>query len=115
MGIGIDFHIRHDCDKAEFLNHVITGFDAVGSIVSSEYEVYCYADCDPYEVHSNAPEGKGRPCFYRRVPVSCKIYLVGGVGFNLGWRTGVFGQKRFIGSYNPIILVGPHCFCGDKD
>jgi len=90
--------VKYGCDsKPTVAKTMITGFNQVGFIISSEYEVNCYVNESTKNEWEKCKcctkEKKVGTWTYYEIQFKCFIYLKAGLGFGLGGGTGTLGFK----------------------
>lgn len=109
IGIAVEFFVTYSCNEAPKVDQVkIRGFNQIGFIVSSEYDVDAYVD-DSNVIR--VEKGGCQKAIKYEITVRFYIYLVIGIGFGLGGGTGTLGWKSK--SNEQVKTFTTHSICCD--
>ena len=92
IGIAVEILLTYGCNEAPKVDKVkITGFNQIGFIVSSEYEVEAYVNSSS---RKKCELAGCRNAIQYYVQIKFFVYLVIGLGFGFGGGTGTLGYRR---------------------
>jgi|GEM_PF-4836150 len=110
VGIAVEVLLTYGCNEAPKVDKVkITGFNQIGFIISSEYEVEGYVN------NSSRKKCERRGCnnaIQYDVEIKFFVYLVVGIGFGFGGGTGTLGYRS--PSFQQSSKFTTECICCDE-